>query len=137
MWAASGSSCPKRTLGARFWAAVAILAGCLVYAGLRWVPPREVAPPPLTVVDVPARVVSVTFEEPKPPSPPPKLNINVASAQELEGLPGIGPVLAGRIVAFREARGPFRSVEDLLQVSGIGPKILDQIRALVTVGDGP
>lgn len=56
------------------------------------------------------------------------VSINRASAQELEALPGIGPVLAGRIVTYRTANGPFRSVDDLLNVSGIGPKLLEQLR---------
>lgn len=56
------------------------------------------------------------------------LSLNRASAQELEALPGIGPVLAGRIVAYRAANGPFRHVDDLINVSGIGPKLLEQLR---------
>jgi competence protein ComEA len=56
------------------------------------------------------------------------VSINRASARELEALPGIGPVLAGRIVTYRTANGPFRSVDDLINVSGIGPKLLEQLR---------
>jgi len=48
------------------------------------------------------------------------LNINTASASELEALPGIGPVLAERIVAYRDANGPFATASDILEVSGIG-----------------
>lgn len=61
-------------------------------------------------------------------SPPVAVSINRASARELEALPGIGPVLASRIVAYRNAHGPFRSVDDLINVSGIGPKLLEQLR---------
>ena len=61
------------------------------------------------------------------------IRLNVASAAELESLPGIGPVLAGRIVAHRQAHGPFRQVEDLLAVAGIGEAKLAAIRDLVTV----
>ncbi|MDR1634847.1 MAG: helix-hairpin-helix domain-containing protein [Bifidobacteriaceae bacterium] len=53
-----------------------------------------------------------------------KINVNQADAQALTALPGIGPVLAGRIVAFREANGPFGGLDDLGEVSGIGSKIL-------------
>lgn len=60
-----------------------------------------------------------------------RLDLNTATAQDLEALPGIGPVLAGRIVAYRAAHGPFQRVEDLLQVEGIGPKLLDRLRARV------
>lgn len=59
--------------------------------------------------------------------------INTASAAELEGLPGVGPVLAGRIVAHRDANGSFGTIEDLLDVSGIGEAILAQIRPFVRV----
>lgn len=61
------------------------------------------------------------------------LDLNSATAAELETLPGIGPALAGRIVAYREEHGPFTSVEDLLQVSGIGPATLERLRPLVYV----
>ena len=61
------------------------------------------------------------------------LDLNAASATELEALPGVGPVLAGRIVAWREANGPFPSVEILGEVSGIGDALLAQLRPLVRV----
>jgi competence protein ComEA len=61
------------------------------------------------------------------------VNINTASATELEGLPGIGEVIAQRIVDHRTANGPFASVDQLLDVSGIGDAILESIRELVTV----
>lgn len=61
------------------------------------------------------------------------VDVNAAGAAELQTLPGIGPVLAERIVAWREAHGPFASVDALLDVSGIGPAVLGQIRDLVRV----
>lgn len=61
------------------------------------------------------------------------LNINAADYAELLILPGIGPVLATRIIAYREAHGPFSTVDGLLNVSGIGPKKLAQLRLLVCV----
>jgi competence protein ComEA len=61
------------------------------------------------------------------------VNINTATADELEALPGIGPVLAQRIVDYREQHGPFRSVRDLLNVSGIGDSHLADLAPLVTV----
>ena len=64
---------------------------------------------------------------------PAPLNLNTASAQELEQLPGIGPVLAQRIVADREANGAFRMTEDLMRVSGVGSRIYQQICDLVYV----
>jgi len=60
------------------------------------------------------------------------IDINHASQKELETLPGIGPVLAQAIISYRENQ-PFQSVDELLQVSGIGPKRFEKIRYLVTV----
>ena len=62
-----------------------------------------------------------------------KLNLNTATAGELERLPGIGKTLSRAIVDYREEHGPFRSVDELLEVPGIGQKRLDGIRDLVTV----
>ena len=62
-----------------------------------------------------------------------KININTASASKLESLPGIGPSLAKKIVEFREAHGPFVTIEDLLNVSGIGQAKLEGIRDLITI----
>lgn len=62
------------------------------------------------------------------------INVNTASVAELQNLPGIGPVLAQRIVTEREKR-PFAKVDELRRVSGIGPKKLEAIRPLVTVGE--
>ncbi|MGZ8597000.1 MAG: helix-hairpin-helix domain-containing protein [Actinomycetota bacterium] len=61
------------------------------------------------------------------------VNINTASATELETLSGIGEVLAGAIVDYRTENGPFASVDDLETVSGIGPATLEEIRDQVTV----
>ena len=56
------------------------------------------------------------------------VDINIATAAELETLDGIGPVLAQRIISYREQNGPFKAVEELDSVSGIGPKRLAAIR---------
>ena len=61
------------------------------------------------------------------------ININTADIEELDQLPGIGEVLAGRIIAYREEHGPFRIVEDITNVSGIGEGILSQIIDYITV----
>lgn len=62
------------------------------------------------------------------------LDLNRATLDELIALPGIGPVLARRIIEYREAQGGFKSVEELLSVRGIGPKKLAQIKERVRVG---
>lgn len=65
------------------------------------------------------------------------LDLNRATLSELDALPGIGPVLAGRIVAERSRLGRFRSREDLFAVPGIGPKLYARLAPLVSVGGGP
>lgn len=61
------------------------------------------------------------------------VNVNAATAAELESLPGVGPALAGRVVAFRDTNGPYATVDDLLAVSGIGAKTLARFRDRVVV----
>jgi competence protein ComEA len=61
------------------------------------------------------------------------VDLNTASLEQLDGLPGVGPVLAQRIVDWRTAHGRFASVDQLREVSGIGPSKFDDIRGLVTV----
>lgn len=67
-------------------------------------------------------------------SPPPSpVNLNTATADDLDALPGVGPATAATILAYRDQHGPFASVEDLADVRGIGPAKLDVLRGLVTV----
>jgi len=61
------------------------------------------------------------------------LNLNTADTETLQALPGIGPALAGRIVAYRLEHGPFQTVQDLLQVPGIGSKRWERIRHAIRV----
>ncbi|MHB8512150.1 MAG: helix-hairpin-helix domain-containing protein [Actinomycetota bacterium] len=62
-----------------------------------------------------------------------KVNINTASVNELETLPGIGPSLAQRIVDYRTQHGPFQTIDDLKKVHGIGPKKFDSLKDYITV----
>jgi len=57
-----------------------------------------------------------------------KINLNQATSEELEVIPGLGPILSQKIIAYREAHGPFRKLDDLMQISGIGPKKFEQIK---------
>jgi competence protein ComEA len=61
------------------------------------------------------------------------ININTASQDELDTLPGIGPVTAQKIIAYRETYGPFATVEDIIKVSGIGPSTFERIKDRITV----
>ena len=61
------------------------------------------------------------------------VNVNTATEPELETLPGVGPVTAAAIIDYRTKNGPFAAVDDLIDVSGIGPSTLAQIRPFVTV----
>lgn len=62
-----------------------------------------------------------------------KIDINSADEEMLTTLPGVGPKTATRIHDYRKANGPFRSVDDLLNIKGIGPKVLDKLKPFVTV----
>jgi competence protein ComEA len=91
--------------------------------------PAQAAPP--------AAIQPLLGQAPAAASPPMRskseppavaVSINSATAQELESLPGIGPALAGRIIALRAQRGGFRSIEELDDVKGIGPATLAKFR---------
>jgi comEA protein len=66
-------------------------------------------------------------------APTSKVNLNSASSQQLETLPGVGPALAGRIVEYRQKSGGFKSANELLNVKGIGEKNFAKIQAYVVV----
>lgn len=105
---------------------------------------RQQCPPPQAVA--PRAALPITPDNDKsltptraakksPPSPSQpveqRINLNTATQSQLESLPGVGPALAKRIIAARQQK-PFRSLEDLDQVSGVGPKLLDKLKDHVT-----
>jgi competence protein ComEA len=79
-----------------------------------------------------ARKTASTRTEAKPA--PATINLNTATAAELEKLPGIGQKVAARIVEYRQKNGPFKKVEELMNVQGIGEKSFLQFRSQLTVG---
>ncbi len=80
---------------------------------------------------LPAALVGATHAKKQPLAKP--LDLNAATIEQLEQLPGIGPTTAKAIVRFRERSGPFRRVEDLLAIRGITKKRLEKLRPYVTV----
>jgi competence ComEA-like helix-hairpin-helix protein len=68
----------------------------------------------------------------KPPTRP--VNINTATSEELQQVPGIGPATAEKILQMRKSYGAFKSVDDLLAIRGLGPKRLEKMRKYLTVG---
>lgn len=93
-------------------------------------------------VSVPAAMQTVPPETTISPEEPTQateaitfpININTASEKEFMALPGIGEVLAQRILAYREENGAFSSVEDLMHVEGIGEKRMEEMLDLITIG---
>lgn len=98
-----------------------------------WQPPGGAAsPPPAPSPNPPPGVAVTPSLSAEATAPSGLIDLNTATRESLETLPGIGPKLAAEIVAYRE-RNPFVSVDDLTNVSGIGPKKLEGVRDLVTV----
>src|ERR1700731_4248176 len=71
----------------------------------------------------------------KPPSAP--INLNTASSEELQQVPGIGPVTAEKILQMRKSYGAFKSVDDLLSINGLGKNRLEKMHKNLTVNKGP
>ena len=131
------------TIGVVYWIGWTVpnTATRVTYSEVQSDPERESGLPPANV-NTPGSASSVsTLAASSHPIPSgvggrqerAKLDLNRANAQELEGLPGIGPVLAERIIEYRNSGKTFRTIDDLRAVKGIGKKKFEQIRTLVTV----
>lgn len=103
-----------------------LVDGAQIAIGQRDHPLGEVRPPH-SVVDVSA---SDGASAPGPETP---VNLNTADEAALDALPGVGPVIAGKILEWRTAHQRFTSVDELQEVSGIGPKVFEQLKPLVRV----
>jgi competence protein ComEA len=101
-----------------------------------WVPAKQAIPDPAQRGGI---IPDQSAEEVAEATPTPvwPLNINIATQNELESLPGIGPVIAQRIILYRQEVGPFEKIDDIQAVKGIGDAIFAQIRDYITVGQPP
>ena len=101
--------------------------------------PPETTLPTVLSTEPPVRSEPVKQTEPKKSSGSSEkkvtfpVNINTASKKELDALPGIGEVLAQRIIDYRSANGPFSTVDELTKVKGIGEKTLEKLKPYATV----
>jgi competence protein ComEA len=95
----------------------------------------------MAALSTPAARAQITDPGPRPPQDAPRsaerasplVNLNTATADQLEALPGIGPATASRIVEYRQKNGPFKKLEDLMNIKGIGEKSFLKLKPLVTV----
>ena len=109
-----------RRFAAAWWAALCAVLVCLCTTA-----------PPVRQAEYPPWDGAPYFD-----AGPDRVDVNTAPAAELETLPGIGESLARRIIAYREANGPFGSIEEIMEVSGIGEAKFAELEDRVTVDNG-
>ena len=126
---------PSERRGALVLLLLAALGAGWDLTHVRAVPAPELGPEPTPAEGVANLSAGTGASNPAVPAaaaPSGPLDLNRATASQLDALPGIGPVLAGRIVEQRAKQGAFRSVDELLAVRGIGPRLFERLRPLVT-----
>ena len=109
-----------RRFAAAWWAALCAVLVCLCATA-----------PPVQQAEYPPWDGAPYFD-----AGPDRVDVNTAPAADLETLPGIGESLARRIIAYREANGPFGSIEEIMEVSGIGEAKFAELEDRVTVDNG-
>ena len=109
-----------RRFAAAWWAALCAVLVCLCATA-----------PPVRQAEYPPWDGAPYFD-----AGPDRVDVDTAPAAELETLPGIGESLARRIIAYREANGPFGSIEEIMEVSGIGEAKFAELEDRVTVDNG-
>jgi len=112
---------------------IILVAIGIIASGLALLPPLFVSHARITVAPIElygVKVLLPTFLD-----SPPKVDLNSAGVDELDELPGIGPAKAESIVAYRTEHGSFHSLDELINVSGIGKSIIERIADLVTCGE--
>jgi comEA protein len=117
-----------RTLS--FFAALVLLAGPVCAQSSRPEAKTAPAPPAKAGGRQPAAAQSSS-------KPAPIVNLNTATAAELAALPGIGPKTADRIIDYRQSKGPFKKIEELMNVQGIGEKSFLKLKPQISVGAVP
>ena len=117
---------PVSQRGLLLLVAVGLLASGVAISLGRRPPQAGIRSEPIVLRDV--TIILPTFRE----TPP--IDVNVASAEELDALPGIGPALAARILAYRKEHGSFASLDDLALVDGIGTRTVEGLRDRATAG---
>lgn len=121
-----------RTLGTMHRGARAVLKAAL--AGAAVTAMIIAADGPMLAGAAPARGTKATKTAAPDNADKTPIDINAADAEKLATLPGIGPSIAQRIVDYRKEHGPFKSVDELVNVRGVGEKLLGRLRDHVTVG---
>lgn len=94
---------------------------------------RATAAMALVLIGASSWSIAMSRSERPTPVPTPRIDLNRGDVHELQLLPGVGPAIAARIVADREERGPYASVEDLERVSGVGERTVRRLRDHATV----
>ena len=113
-----------------FWCLLLIGCSCIAFTGGFFLG-RNANRTPVQVGALPPVSADSSESGEKDPE---LIDINTATLEQLQTLPKVGPVLAQRILAYRQENGPFRDIRDIAKVEGIGETILDAIMAYITVG---